>query len=321
MLDSTNQVLVTGASGFIGTRLCQALRERGCQVRTTSRNDSSLGGMALDLAELDSFPQALCAGIDTVFHLAGKAHALAELHQDNSDYWRINTDATRKLLEAARLAGVKRFVYFSSVKAVAASDTQPIDETFGQPATDPYGLSKYQAEQLVLTGGYVPHSIVLRPSMVYGGSDKGNLPRMAGAIRRGLFPPLPECGNRRSMVYVDDLVAAALLAAEKPEAAGQIYIVTDRQAYSTRQIYDEIRLALGKPAIGWSIPMPLLKVVARFGDLFAKFVGRRFPLDSDTLEKLTGSAWYSSAKIGRDLGFQPKHSLREVLPNIIHNLD
>lgn len=320
MLNQANQVLVTGASGFIGTRLCRVLRERGCQVRSTSRGDSSAEGMALDMAALDNYPSALCAGIDTVFHLAGKAHALAENRRDAADYWRVNTDATRKLLEAARQAGVKRFVFFSSVKAVADCGPQPMDETLGRPAADPYGLSKYQAERLVLGGGYVPHPVVLRPCMVYGASDKGNLPRMISAVRRGLFPPLPELGNRRSLVHVEDLVAAALLSAEQAEAAGQIYIVTDQQDYSTRQIYDEIRFALGRAPIGWSMPMPLLNSLAKLGDGLGRLAGRRFPLDSDSLEKLVGSAWYSSAKISRELGFRPRHSLRDALPDIIRFL-
>jgi nucleoside-diphosphate-sugar epimerase len=122
------------------------------------------------------------------------------------------------------------------------------------------------------------------------------------------------------MVHVDDVVQAALLAAEIPEAAGQIYIVTDGQAYSTRQIYDWIRGALGKAPLNWQIPMTLLTFLAKTGDTIGHTVGRRFPFDSAALDKLTGSAWYSSAKIQRELGFRPRHSLQSSIPDIVHFL-
>ncbi len=322
MTNKPSIALVTGANGFIGAELCRQLRLQGCHVRTLSRNavDSEEDHWRVDLAE-DSCPGEVCAGIDTVFHLAGKAHALAENRQDEAEYRHINTEGTRKLLEAAQQAGVKRFVFFSSVKAVGDSAMQPMDETAGAEADTPYGLSKYEAEQMVLHGGYVSHPVVIRPCMVYGNTDKGNLPRMIKAIKRGLFPPLPEFNNRRSMVHVEDVVKAALLAAGNAESAGQIYIVSDEQEYSTRQLYDWIREALGKRPMPWTIPAVLLEGLAKAGDAIGKLSGRRFPFDSDALRKLSGSAWYSSAKIRRELGFQPQHTLRQSLPDIIRYLN
>jgi UDP-glucose 4-epimerase len=315
------QVLITGASGFVGKQFYSYLQKSGLIVRTVGRNNlcGLVDYVSLDFA-VDDCPNSLCTDIHTIFHLAGKAHALAETHQDEAEYFQINTEGTRKLLEAAQQAGVQKFIYFSSVKAVGDSDTQPMDESVQTPAETPYGQSKYAAEQLVLHGGYVPHPVVIRPSMVYGKSEKGNLPRMIQAIRRGAFPPLPETYNRRSMVHVDDVVQAAILAAEKPEAAGQVYIVSDGQAYSSRQIYDWIRVALGKSPLNVAIPMGLLNLLAKVGDGIGRILGRRFPFDSDALDKLTGSAWYSSAKIQRDLGFIPKHTLQSSLPEIVRYL-
>ncbi|OQW76932.1 MAG: NAD-dependent dehydratase [Proteobacteria bacterium ST_bin11] len=313
--------LVTGASGFIGSQLCQLLKERGYSVRTCSRTAQGPDNIPFDFVKMAACPVEVCADVDIVFHLAGKAHALAKSHQDAAEYREINTDGTHKLLVAAQLAGVKKFVFFSSVKAVRQVNQQPMDETNKDPARDPYGSSKYDAEQLVLHGDFVPHPVVLRLSMVYGDTEKGNLPRMIGAIRRGIFPPLAESGNRRSMVHVADVVAAALLAAEKPESSGQTYIVTDQQSYSTRQIYDAIRVALGKPPVAWSVPLPVVTGLAKLGDAFGRLTGRRFPIDSDSLEKLTSSAWYSSAKIHRELGFQPRQTLWKALPDIIRHLN
>jgi UDP-glucose 4-epimerase len=315
-------VLLTGSSGFIGSRMADYLIKAGYTVRRLSHRQSDLASapFAMDLAT-DECSLDLCKDVEIIIHLAGKAHAIAETHQDEAEYFQINTEGTRKLLEAAKQAGVQKFIYFSSVKSVGDSDQQLMDESVQTPADTPYGLSKYAAEQLVLYGGYVPHPVVIRPSMVYGNTEKGNLPRMIQAIRKGVFPPLPENHNRRSMVHVDDVVQAAILAAEKPEAAGQIYIVTDGQEYSTRQIYDWIRSALGKSPLNVVIPMGLLNLLAKAGDGIGRVLGRRFPFDSDALDKLTGSAWYSSAKIQRELGFSPQHTLQSSLPEIIRYLN
>lgn len=315
------RALVTGACGFIGQHLCHLLNEQGYTIRALNRRvlHQWPDSVALDLA-MANWDINPCLDIDTVFHLAGKAHALAENHRDEAEFRRINTEGTRKLLEAAQQAGVKRFIFFSSVKAVGECGLQPMDESVTVSADTPYGQSKYEAEQLVLHGGYVPHPVVIRPCMVYGDSDKGNLPRMIKAIRRGLFPPLPELHNHRSMVHVEDVVRAALLMAEKPEAAGQIYIVSDGQSYSTRQLYDLIRAELGKPSVKWAIPITVLELLAKIGDGISRLSGRRFVFDSDALHKLTGSAWYSSAKIQRELGFHPQHTLRQSLPDIVRFL-
>jgi nucleoside-diphosphate-sugar epimerase len=257
------------------------------------------------------------AGVDTIFHLAGKAHALAETRQDEEEYFRINTEGTRTLLEAARSAGVRRFVFISSVKAMGEGGDACQDESEACRPESPYGRSKLAAERLVLEGDYVPEPVVLRLSMVYGSSRKGNLPRMVDAVAKGRFPPLSEGGNKRSMVHVDDVVQAALLAAEKPEAVGQTYIVTDGHIYSTRQMYEWICEALGKPVPDWTVPIRMLKVLAKVGDAIGRVRGRRFMFDSDALEKLTGSACYTSEKIGRGLGFRPTRDLCSALPEMV----
>ena len=322
MRSNDTRILVTGANGFIGSVLCKHLQLSGYPIRTLNRRRTEDGGDVyhMDLVA-DQAPAGLLEGIDTIFHLAGKAHALAENRKDEELYRQINTEGTRKLLEAAQQAGVRRFIYFSSVKAVGETEEQPMDESVTVPADTPYGASKYAAEQLVLHGAYVPHPVVIRPCMVYGNSEKGNLPRMIKAIRSGVFPPLPETYNRRSMVHVADLVRAALLAAEKPEAAGRIYIVSDEQGYSSRQLYDLIRAALGKSPTRWAIPFSLIEGLAKTGDAIGTISGRRFVFDSQVLHKLTGSACYSSAKIRRELGFSPVYALPQTLPDIIHYLN
>ncbi|WP_431064169.1 NAD-dependent epimerase/dehydratase family protein [Methylotuvimicrobium sp.] len=316
-----NKVLVTGANGFIGQAMVKVLNEYDHDIRTLVRKQINVNGhISLDLFK-DNIPYELCEGIDCIFHFAGKAHDLSISQKDEICYWHVNTEGTRKLLEAAHRSGVQSFIYFSSVKAAGFNGQQLIDEQNHTPADTPYGQSKYAAEQLVLHGGFVPHPVVIRPSMVYGNTEKGNLPRMIDAIRKGVFPPIPEVHNKRSMVHVEDVVQAALLAAEKPEAAGQVYIVTDGHSYSTRQIYNWIREALGKPQLSLKMPLALLRAMAKVGDGIGKLRGRRFMFDSDALDKLIGSAWYSSAKIERELGFKPGHDLKSSLPEIVRYLE
>ncbi len=134
------------------------------------------------------------------------------------------------------------------------------------PAT-PYGKSKLTAQRFVISGNYIPEPVVLRLSMVYGRTHKGNLPRMLKGISKGTFPPLSELSNSRSMVHVDDVVQALILASSKPAAVGQPYIVTDGQAVSTSQLYDWMCEALNKPRPSWSIPISVLKAIALTGDV------------------------------------------------------
>lgn len=313
------KVLVTGANGFIGQVLCRALINQGFDVRALTRIADVISGCECVHGDLtsDNSLDLVCADIDTVFHLAGKAHSLSEHKQDEAIYWQVNTEGTHKLLLAAKNAGVKRFIYFSSIKAVDDQPNQLMNESVTLPASTAYGRSKFAAEQLVLSGHFVEHAVVLRPTMVYGETHKGNLPKMITAIQRGLFPPLPECHNRRSMVHVNDVVQAALLAAQCPQACGQIYIITDDQAYSTRQLYDLIRQTLAKPVIKWSISYSLLQALAKMGDGIGSLMKRRFLFDSDHLQKLTDSAHYSSVKISRELGYSPQYTLPASLPSIV----
>ena len=310
------KILVTGSDGFIGKVLSKTLEANGFDVQRAVRikKTEALNQIVLDLTKKWSLNP--CEGIDTVFHLAGKAHALSEKVQDDEEYHRVNAEGTRKLLVAAQQAGVQRFIYFSSVKAVGDSELMQ-DEMSDLVADTPYGRSKYTAEQWVLNGNYIPHPVVIRPCMVYGNSVKGNLPKMISAIARGRFPPLPEVNNIRSMVHVKDVVAAALLVAQTPKSTKKIYIISDGQMNSSRQLYELICQALEKPVAKFTIPLSVLKALARIGDLMGCLSFKRFIFDSKVKQKLLGSAYYSSAKIERELGFEVQYSLQITLPEMV----
>ena len=318
------RVLVTGGNGFIGRYLVSRLLEADCHVRILIRSALHTPAHAgVEIAEGDvrdvSAMKKAAIGCDTVFHLAGKAHSLSEIQGNEEDYRSIIVDGTRNVLDAAVAAGVRRFAYFSSVKAMGETASQGLDEDSEPRPTTAYGRCKLAGEHLVLDYGKRTgmHVVALRLPLTYGVGNKGNLLRMIAAIDSGRFPPLPEVGNRRSILHVRNAVHAALLAATLPKGNGEVYIVTDGKNYSTRELYEIICRGLRRPIPNWTVPLNLLKALAVAGDTIGALRKKRFMFDSEALDKLVGSAWYSSQKICSELGYHPSHSFEKSLPELI----
>lgn len=270
-----------------------------------------------DLGKADSL-ENVCAGVDTVFHLAGCSEE-PEPGDKEDLHWRVTVEGTRRLLQEAARSGVKRFIYASSVKAMGEGGDSCLDETSPAVPLTSYGRAKLEAERLVLEAGmkHGMHMCNLRLPPVYGRDNRGNLWRMIVAIDRGRFPPLPEVGNRRSLVHVDDVVQALQLAADNPAAQGKTYIVTDGCAYSTHQIYAAICASLGRPVPRWTMPVALLRAVAKLGDAAGRALGKKLAFNSEILGKLIGSAWYSSRKIEQELGYRPIRLLEQGLREMV----
>ena len=274
--------------------------------------------VAADLSGGGAAP-GLLGGIDTVFHLAGRAHVLSERSAGDDAHRRSHVDAMRTLLGMCAPGVPSRFVFFSSVKAMGDDGDECMDEDWHAPPATAYGIAKRECERLLLDARRQTgmHACVLRLPLVYGGGVKGNLWKMLDAIDRGRFPPLPRVDNKRSFVHVDDAVGAALAAASDARADGRVYIVTDGRAYSTEEMYTLMREALGKPAAGWRVPAAGLRALALAGDVVGRLRGRRFVFDSDGYRKLLGSAWYSPARIERELGFRPTRTLRDGVAEMV----
>jgi UDP-glucose 4-epimerase len=311
--------LVTGAAGFIGRRLCNALAG-GSGVRALLRTASDGpwdDGVVADLTS--ELPAGVTGGIHTVFHLAARTHAVDERDDgDDSDslYRAINVDGTRALLESAARDGVRRFIFFSSIKALGEGGEDAVtDDSVPRPTTA-YGHTKLEAEGLVIDGGHVGESVVLRPSLVYGPGVKGNLVNMIGAIDAGRFPPVPPVKNRRTMVHVDDVVAAALGAAASNAVVGRRFIVSDGRVYSTREIYETICRALGKP-VRRGLPVAAFRALAVAGDVGSALLRRSVPFDSVAFGKLFGSACYDGSALWDALEARPEWTLERAMPDIV----
>lgn len=312
--------LVTGASGFIGRRLCQHLRTHNIVTKALLHKPGDGPWDEAVVADLCSqpLPPDALTGVNTVFHLAGKAHALAEA-ATTGDYQRLNVDGTIQLINGAAQAGVKRFIYFSSIKAMGEGLRKCQDESAENLPKNAYGLSKLEAEKSVLAGGqqHAMHVCNLRPTLVYGSGCKGNLHRMLAAIDRGIFPPLPETGEKRSMVELDDLIAVACLVAQSEIANGKTYIVSGGHGYSTYQLYKWMSTALDRDIKRWHIPIWVFAVAAWLGSGVGKILGKRMPFNWDVYDRLFKSSCYLSKGLENDFAWTPQGSFQTALPEMV----
>jgi UDP-glucose 4-epimerase len=287
------KVIVTGSSGFIGSRLCFFLSQQSYSIIKVSRTAKpySQKDLICDL-ETNQLEKGAMSGVDTIFHLAGYAHDLSDPQKSKKKYVKLNVDATKKLAIQASKEGVKNFIFVSSVKAGFSDIKRDASE---QKPESIYGETKRLAELelLDLSKQTNMNILIVRPSLVYGPEIKGNLLSMKRAIKAGWFPPLPQIKNARSMVHVDDLVSAIILVKEKG-VNGEIYNVTDGKDYSTTEIYETLYKLNKKDLPKLRLPLILL-------NLFSFIPGRI----NKMVSKLVGDERYSSSKI-EALGFRAK---------------
>lgn len=319
------RVLLTGASGFIGGHLVAALGKRGVPVRAMLRREGSLQvegaqfeTVIADLLDPSSLARA-CAGVDLIVHCAGHAHAHAATAAEARRHFATNLVGTRNLAEAAVAAGVSRLVFLSSVKAVGAPGEGCIAEDWPLPPETPYGRAKRAAEEALheIAARHPLEVVILRLAMVYGPGSRGNLERMLRGIRAGWFPPLPETGKRRSLIHVDDVVAATLWVLNDRRAAGRTYFVAHPQTHSGADLQTAIRAALGRAPQRWRVPQGLLLALGQCGDLLGRWAGRRLPLDSEVVARLLGPECYDPAAIQRELGWAARVSLVDGLAGLV----
>ncbi len=303
--------LVSGATGFVGRELCQQLAVRGLPFIALSQHGAKLPDgrptVAIDL-EKQTVTAGLLERVDVVFHLAGIAHQQAKA----SSYTQVNHLATLALAKAAAAAGVKCFIYLSSVKAMGPAMGEAVrGENECAPPVSAYGISKLQAEEALREA--FAHSemsvVILRPALVYGAGVKGNLQSMRKAVRAGMPRP-PELGGR-SMVAVQDLVELMLLIAADPPGGVRTWIVCDGCRYSSRRIYELFRCADGKgkgmswlPLLGWRLAAYLADGLYNRG------------ADS-TFLKLFGTELYSSAALRQDIPWTPQLQLSDLASDIM----
>ncbi|WP_162300075.1 NAD-dependent epimerase/dehydratase family protein [Kineobactrum sediminis] len=305
------RTLVTGATGFIGRELCRQLVARGDDLVATSQNGGVLPGghYASPLDLQGSVPEAAALqGVDVVYHLAGVAHQYAEAVR----YDAVNYHATMAMARAAHQAGVGYFVYLSSVKAMGLqADGKPRAEGDTVEPGDAYGASKWRAEcdlRAEFSGGAMT-VIILRPAVVYGAALKGNLKLLLQAARLGL--PAPPAGGARSMVGVTDLAALLCTLPSGGFSGLHTWIVTDGQAYSTREMYAILRMALQRPVRNWQAPLWLWRTFAALLDRW-----QRQP-SGTSFGKLFDTEVYSNSALLAATNWRPRQSLATMASELV----
>jgi len=291
---------VTGASGFIGQRLVKSIDGI---IRVLSRKKlANYETIVCDL-QVQDIPESALDGIDVVFHLAGFSHDMRKERKVNNLYQAINVDTTEKLANLSIKSGVSSFVFISSVKAGGLPLNGYCDNEESKKRPDGiYGKTKREAELILLDLAKKTemHVSIIRPSLVYGPKVKGNLELMLLGIKNSWFPPLPETGNKRSMIHVDDLVRAILLVSEDDRANGEIFIATDGIPHSSREIYNSLCNVAEKSIPKWYVPKILFDIASLAS-----------PNIKYKVNKLLGNECYSSAKL-EALGFKAIKSLKDM---------
>lgn len=295
-------VLLTGASGFLGGHLYQEISQRH-RVTTLGRTPASGRHIVCDLAQ--EMPVLPDEPFDLVIHAAGKAHSMPRTAAERADYEAVNVQGTRRLLDALHRPPMlpSAIVYISSVLVYGCLAGQCIPEDAPLNATDVYGISKINAENLLRewaaqTGVCLT---ILRLPLVVAVQPKGNLAAMYQAMRRGYYVGIGNGQVRRSMVRADD-VAAVLT---RSVGVAGTFNLTDGQHPTVRQLEQAMARHLGRRHIP-TMPFAVAKAIATVGDGVNGVLGRWFPLDSIALQKLTNSLTFCDEKARQQLGWKPR---------------
>ena len=299
-------MLVTGATGFIGNALCDELSRFPYVVRSALRsvNSGLIASDSVVVGEIDGATDWSSAlrNVDVVIHLAARVHVMADQSADPlAEFRRFNVDGTLTLASQAIQAGVRRFIYISSVK-VNGEDTN-----FGNPFTeldianpqDAYGLSKLEAEQglLLIAQKTSMEVVIIRPPLVYGNGVKANFSAMMRAVKRGVPLPFGAIRNLRSFVYIGNLVSLILCCIHHPAAVNQVFLVSDGHDLSTTDLLKLCASSLG-------VKVRLLPVPQRLIEFCAALVGKQ-----DVAHRLCGSLQVDITKARTMLGWSPPVSI------------
>ena len=291
------KLLITGVHGFVGSNLVKALSKEhtiyGLDIISPTKDGVKYTFSWDYLDKEDGIPE-----VDAIIHLAGKAHdtkneAAADV------YFKVNTDLTKKVYDYYLAHdSIKKFIFFSTAKAAADKVDGILTEDVVPSPVGPYGESKIAAEKYIQDHLVDDKQVyILRPCMIHGPGNKGNLNLLYGVVKKGIPWPLGAFENRRTFTSIENLcfVINGLLTKDVPTG---IYNMGDDEALSTNELIEEICKSIGKKAHIWKLPKGLMNGVAKIGGAL------HLPLDSERLRKLTENYISSNAKIKKALGVE-----------------
>lgn len=278
------KTIITGASGFVGQNLSKYLENNGIEVEKLSLRNSHW---------------QLNKNADAIIHLAGKAHDTKNTSEEQ-EYFQINTELTKQLFDAFLVSDIQDFVYFSSVKAVADTLDRDLDENHIPNPQTPYGKSKYEAEKYLLSKELPSGKrvFIIRPCMIHGEGNKGNLNLLYKIVEKGIPWFLASFENKRSFLSIENLNFMVFEILKRKEILSGIYNFSDDEAISTNQLITLISKSLNKKPKLWHWSASWIKKIAQLGDTL------KLPLNSERLKKLTESYVVSNQKIKTALGIE-----------------
>lgn len=274
-------IIITGATGFVGKNLSKFLKEKGHHISPLSLRKAW---------ELDQNAEA-------IIHLAGKAHDTKNTSAEK-EYFEINTELTKKLFVEFLKTPAQDFIYFSSVKATADTVEGFLDENHTSNPQTPYGKSKLEAEEFLLSQKLPENKrlFIIRPCMIHGPGNKGNLNLLYKFVQKGIPYPLAAFENKRSFLSIDNLNFLILEMLCNKNVGSGIYNFADDEVLSTNELVKLIANTSGKKEKLWKISSKLISATAKMGDVM------KLPLNSERLKKLTENYWVSNQKIKNALG-------------------
>ncbi len=313
-------VLISGASGFVGKALCAELFLQGqsarAEVRSVNMQVENTETVSVGNISSETDWTAALTGITVVVHLAARVHAMRDNAVDQLDALRkVNVDGTRNLARQAANAGVQRFVFISSIKV--NGEGTPLGQPYtaeDQPApADPYGISKWEAEDALrqLADETGMELVIIRPPLVYGPGVKANFLRMMRFLHKGVPLPFGAINNRRSLVALDNLINFIIVCIRHPAAANQTFLISDGEDLSTTELLLRLAEAL-------NMPTQLLPVSQKLLEAGLKLVGK-----GDLAQRLCGSLQVDITKACVMLDWKPLISvdegLRRTAEYFLHN--
>jgi len=298
----TDRILVTGANGFVGSALCRHLVKSGFVVRGTVRDGSDrfwengVEWVRLHDESSDGEMVEALRDIQAIVHLAARVHVMRDTAADPlREFRRVNAAWTERLADSAARKGVRRFVFMSSVKVNGERTRTPFTEQDLPSPQDPYGQSKWDAEQAVarIAARTGLETVVIRAPLVYGPEVGGNFEQLLKIVRAGIPLPLASVGNRRSLLFLGNLIDALSTCLADKRATGRTFLVSDGEDLSTPELIRRLGRAMGSTVRIWSVPPTVLR---RIGVL----LGRRGMID-----RLIESLQVDSSLIRRELNWRP----------------
>lgn len=296
-----SKILVTGASGFVGRSLVSALISEGHYVRCAVSNKTDklpAEQVIVDRLELKPDWSRALKEIDIVIHLAARVHIMQKQSQTSLDeYFKVNSIATKELAEEAAAHGIKRFVFLSSIKVNGeyTLENAPFTESSVTNPDDPYGQSKLYAEQYlkIISKNTDMEVVILRPPLVYGPGVKANFLKMIKLVNKSWLLPFGKVTNKRSFIYIDNLISALCTVAVNPKAGNQVYLVSDNESWSLTELLNTLANQMNVKLRTISIPNQLLSGIFKLCGL------------NSLTQRLLGSLEVSNNKIKEELGWNP----------------